>query len=277
MIPQILDHYDSRKKEIAKGRDLQTVVLVDYIQNCKECIDKLKAYAKEVGFKDAREEINFYKKATTKVMSEFIYYSRVLQYEGEFPFPSKNCQRKYVKAALKKIKLHKEKNSFLYKYHYRKMTYLDHTFFLKSNPQLDLFSVDLVSSYDPDFFTHHSFKLCQALSNIKLAEFFENEKIKLKPKPMENTDRSGLPNFSWSASKTDLVELVYALKISGAVNSGNIKTKDLVDGLSKIFGVELNNHYKTLVEIKNRSTKRTKFLEKLTNSMEMQLDYEDGL
>ena len=85
-------------------------------------------------------------------------------------------------------------------------------------------------------------------------------------------DVSGL---SWAASKTDLIELIYALKVSGSINGGDSQIKQLTDVFGKLFNVDLGNYYKTYADIKNRNKEQTKFLLKLTSNLTEKLELED--
>jgi len=85
-------------------------------------------------------------------------------------------------------------------------------------------------------------------------------------------DVSGL---SWTASKTDLIELIYALKVSGSINGGDSQIKQLTDVFGKLFNVDLGNYYKTYADIKNRNKEQTKFLLKLTSNLTEKLELED--
>ncbi len=276
-IDTILDQYHSRKKKIAEKEGSKIDILLDLIQNCKGSIDMLKYHASGVGFIDEAQEIFFYKIASPKVMSDFIYYNKVLQYENEHPFPSTRCHKKYIKCMLKRIKEHKRKNRYLYKYHFRKMSHYDSAYFVKAKTEINLFYVDVVSYYDPDFFTFHSFKLSQVMANLKLEKFFVKEKEKIKESKTTQNNQEFNPNISWTGSKTDLVELIYGLKASGSISGGQITIKEMTQVFSKLFKVNINNHYKIFSEIRNRSRHRTKFIDNLSQSLNEKLDYDDAL
>ena len=84
-------------------------------------------------------------------------------------------------------------------------------------------------------------------------------------------------NINWTATKTDLIELIYALKVSGAIDGGTGNINQISQQLSTMFNLDLGNFYKTYAEIKNRSKDRTKFLNKLIKSLQAKIDYDDGM
>lgn len=71
----------------------------------------------------------------------------------------------------------------------------------------------------------------------------------------------------WTGSKTDLIELIYALQSSGVVNSGTADIKELAAVCEQIFNIELGNYYHTFIEIRSRKCNNTKFLDKMKESL----------
>jgi hypothetical protein len=84
------------------------------------------------------------------------------------------------------------------------------------------------------------------------------------------------PNLSWTGSKTDLVELIYALQANKCIDHGKIHLSTLVPVFEKIFNTSLGNYYRTFLEISIRKTGRTKFLDSLQESLNRRLVEADG-
>ncbi len=80
-----------------------------------------------------------------------------------------------------------------------------------------------------------------------------------------------LSNLSWTSSKTDLIELIYALQSNGSVNSGTAEIKEMASGCEQIFNLDLGNYYHTFEEIRSRKSNRTKFLDHLKESLEKRI------
>ncbi|MEP2130959.1 MAG: RteC domain-containing protein, partial [Algoriphagus sp.] len=81
-----------------------------------------------------------------------------------------------------------------------------------------------------------------------------------------NEDRN--PQLLWTGKKADLVELVYALKTSNAINYGNASVSELATILAEVFGKELQGYYRTFLEIKSRKKNRTLFLDRCKENLE---------
>jgi len=185
-----------------------------------------------------------------------------------------------LKNELKKLEAKKRKNLEFYRYYKHKSTFLDHIYFLRENKQLELFSTDISIHLDSEFYTSHDTLAAEVIAYDLLTNFYKKEINTLKNISsgiFDDNNKALKTSLQWTASKTDLVELIYALKVSGAINTGNINTKDLITELSKVFNIEIPNSYKTYSEIKNRSQERTKFLNKLTTNLQEKLDHDDGL
>ena len=57
-----------------------------------------------------------------------------------------------------------------------------------------------------------------------MTNFYKQEINKLKSissNKFDDNNKMGKSPLNWTASKTDLIELVYALKVSGEINTGN--------------------------------------------------------
>jgi hypothetical protein len=71
----------------------------------------------------------------------------------------------------------------------------------------------------------------------------------------------------WTGNKTDLIELIYALHTSGAINSGTADIKEVALVCEQMFNVNLGDYYRTFLEIRSRKINQTKFIDKLKESL----------
>jgi len=89
----------------------------------------------------------------------------------------------------------------------------------------------------------------------------------LKEKPMERPSK-----LFWTGSKTDLIELLYALHYSKCINSGTADIKELASHFEHFYNVDLGNYYHTFIEIRSRKTGRTKFLDRLIEMLKQRME-----
>jgi hypothetical protein len=71
----------------------------------------------------------------------------------------------------------------------------------------------------------------------------------------------------WTGTKTDLVELAYALKATGVISHGQVPSCVIIDRLERAFYVHLDNPPRTFQEILVRKKGYTQFLDQLKNGL----------
>jgi hypothetical protein len=108
----------------------------------------------------------------------------------------------------------------------------------------------------------------------KLLEYIGNELIKVKDVEKDDmkdhiNEESALYNsdYFWTETKIAYVELVYALQGTGAINNGNVDIKDLAGYMGKAFNIDVEDVYRTFIEIKTRKKESTVFIEKLKEAL----------
>ena len=278
-IPLVEQYYVQQKKHVDK-KGTKTEKLKLQLKQAKEVLNDLRIYIRKNKFRDGNEEIHFFKNIKPNIYADFIFYNNQLKYQVSKPNTTNSIFKNHFKNELKKLESQKCKNLKFYQYYKHNNTYLDHLYFLRENKQLELFLTDISVYLDSEFYTSNDTLAAEVIAYDLLTNFYKQEINKLKSissGKFDDNNKMDKSPLNWTASKTDLIELVYALKVSGAINTGNINTKELVDIFSSLFNIELSNYYKTYSAIKNRSTERTKFLKKLVRDFQAKLDYDDGL
>jgi hypothetical protein len=80
----------------------------------------------------------------------------------------------------------------------------------------------------------------------------------------------------WTGNKTELIELIYALQSSGAINSGTADIKEMASLFEQIFNIDLGNYYHTFIEIRARKGSKTKFIDKLEEALLRRFEESDA-
>lgn len=278
-IPLVEQYYVQQKKHaIKKITKIEKLKL--QLKLAKEVLNDLRVYIRNNKFRDAKEEVHFFKNIKPNIYADFIFYNSQLKYQVNKPNTTNSILKNYFKNELKKLESKKRKNLKFYRYYKHNSTFLDHLYFLRENKQLELFSIDISVYLDSEFYTSHDTLAAEVIAYDLLTNFYKQEINKLKsisPAKFDDNFKSSKSPLNWTASKTDLIELVYALKVSGAINTGHVNTKELINIFSSLLNIEVSNYYKTYSEIKNRSTERIKFLKKLAENFQAKLEYDDGI
>ncbi|HEX7691386.1 MAG TPA: RteC domain-containing protein [Sediminibacterium sp.] len=77
--------------------------------------------------------------------------------------------------------------------------------------------------------------------------------------------------IQWTLSKTDLIELIYALHNSSAFNKGKVTIAHIVRAFEQCFHIRLGNTSMTFQEILRRKSS-TVFLDRLKDNLELHIE-----
>jgi hypothetical protein len=80
--------------------------------------------------------------------------------------------------------------------------------------------------------------------------------------------------LTWTGSKIDLVELIYAWEKAGCFNHGHANIKEIAAYLEVVFNIDLGDYYDIFRDMRNRVS-RTAFLDKLIKFLNDRMDEVD--
>ena len=262
-----LESIQSITLDTIKQADLSIVL-------CRNLLSKFKKFVLSERYKDARLEIEFFKQTKQIPLSNLIYFSDLRSFETQFPKGNKTLQKQAILKKLNKLNRFFIVNTDFDQYIEQGHMYLDDRYFTRKF--LNKFNVTTSKYYyrDPDFSTSHDLLLGKTLANKRLIKYLE---VRLKNLNRRNGSKVKHPfnDFKWTSSKAALVELIYALNNSRAINNGNMELKEIVIRFQEIFDFDLKDFYKTYSEIKARKKSRTKFLDELSSGLLFRMDKED--
>ena len=237
---------------------------------CKSALENLREYVKDYSFNNQSEEIEFYKHIKPKVLSYLIFYAEQLNIETKRTREGKKEQIKYFKKAISRFQDYFKNNLELYHYYKSKATHLDEQYFIRNNKTIRLNIEIYHYFFDNKFSTNYDTTVATIRAYIKLIEYLKNEISKLNNEEQNMKTISPFQKetqLNWTGSKTDLVELIYALHNVGAINSGTAEIKDIAVSCEQMFNIDLGDYYHSFVEMRNRKINPTKFLDKLKDKL----------
>jgi len=237
-------------------------------------LEKLKTACLQYNFESKSEEIEFFRNTKPQLACLLIYYNEIYTIESNKPFGSKKTLRKYYNKELLKLEKFFRENLEFYRYYRRGNNSLDKKYFLRGKYDIQ---VSLDSSYfqaDHRFSTSHDYKVAQILANEKIKGYLEAEMAKL-----ENNESQSQKNTTkfpkWTGSKVALTELLFALHTEGVFNNGKAELKELASFFEAVFQVDLGQFHKTFLEIRERKSERTKFLNALKENLIIRMEQAD--
>jgi len=100
----------------------------------------------------------------------------------------------------------------------------------------------------------------------------------LSPKPeFQPSFGPPTPKLKWTANRLDLVELIYALQASGAMNYGEADLKDVCAFFENGLQIKVGDLYRAFHDISNRKKEHIKFVSRLKGDLEKKIIELDGL
>jgi hypothetical protein len=268
---QELDRIEDEERELISIAERSIGVL-------KHTVGQLRNYVSENRFQTEEEEIYFFKLIKPKFFSKLIYYTKLWDMEIRRPVGEKKFQNRFFKKELKEINRFFEQNREFYLYYKSRAVHLDNTYFLRNSQDIRYATDCFLLNNDPQFSTSRDFQVATILANESLRIFLTIAVRGANSKPSKEVKRSrgGIDaELNWSDSKTDLIELIYALQSRGSINHAAIEVKQLAEKFETIFNIDLGNYYKTFQEIRIRKKGRTIFLDQLREKLIQRMDEAD--
>ncbi|WP_116769705.1 RteC domain-containing protein [Maribacter litoralis] len=244
------------------------------ISQVEKYLKKLRVQINEKTFSSLVDEIYFFKHIKPQFFSKLIYYGRLFNIESKRPRGSNAAQIKYLKNQIEKLQIFFNDNLEFYNYYRRGANSLDEQYFVRGNRDLRLPLESFHFLIDVHFSTCQDGTVANIMAYDMLIVYLQGEIDfltisidELKDKPMERPSK-----LFWTGSKTDLIELIYALHSSSSINSGTVDIKELAAHFEHFYNIDLGNYYHTFIEIRSRKTVRTKFLDKLIEMLQKRMD-----
>ena len=189
----------------------------------------------------------------------FFYYSYLWEYSNALAITGGPFKVDLIKKKINEVTSFLKKHLKIYQYKKLGLTNRDDYYFTR--PKSDYHTIKNIST-DILFTTPKDVLFGKCEAHEKYLEFLESELSILVG--LEKNHVSS--KFNWTGSKVDLTELLYALYLSGKINSGNLTLKELVQFFEKQFTIDLGDYHHTFLRLRDRSNP-SKFLDSLKSSL----------
>jgi hypothetical protein len=238
-------------------------------------IKELKRFVLDYKFQSIEEEIFFFKELTPQLLSRSVYFSELFSIEANRPIAEKKVQKQYLSRELGNIQRFMWNHHQFYNYILLKKSNFDHLYFLRDNALITGLSGGLGPALDERFCTPHCLLKSKILACIKINYYLHHEIDLLKNGRLPSQENKA--SLSWTAPKVYLVELIYALKAVGALNSGNAEIKEIALFMESLLPKKLTDYYRTFQEIRLRKKNRTVFLDLLRERLIRFMEEGEGI
>jgi len=245
------------------------------IGHCKVALDRMRELVIKQGFPDQESEICFFKKIKPTVYSQLLFYKTVFDLESKCQKADSSVIKRYLQKRIYKINEYMEEHQEKVQYYKCEYKHLDEKYFVRGKTEIPL---ELRSSHhllDEEFFTWHDHTFSTIMANLMLIDYIRKEIEKLD-RPDKNDQKHYKSLLKWTAHKIDLVEIIYPLQHSGAINNGNATIIELAEAFEQIFNIEImEDIYRYRQDIQKRKVDRSKFLNQLMAILQRMIDEKD--
>ncbi|HKL90434.1 MAG TPA: RteC domain-containing protein [Allomuricauda sp.] len=240
----------------------------------EKCIRKLQKQIVGQDFETQADEIYFFKHVKPQIFSKLIYYIRLFSIESKRPRGKDVAQIKYLQQQIDKLQTFFNDNLEFYNYYRRGAMSMDEQYFVRGNRDLRMPLESFHFLIDDQFSTCQDGTVATIMAYDMLIVYLRKEVDDLNNnmEPTKNTIMEKPSKLFWTGSKTDLIELLYALHASEFINGGTVDIKEMASHFEHFYNVDLGNYYHTFIEIRSRKTSRTRFLDKLIELLKQRME-----
>jgi RteC protein len=276
MTPNSNDYFDEIDfaiDEIKRNNKDSIVLTTKIVDVIEEKIKELHLWLINYKFETSDQEIYFFKVLKPKLISKLIYYSHIIDIESNAPI-SKNNKIKYYKKQLDRIAQYAKEHKIFYQYYRSGYVHNDLKYFTRNRDSKMRYYDCHIINYDIRVSTLHDFDVAQIMANDSIVYFIENKLQFINSNSLSTINSSN--TLQWTGNKVELVELIYALQTQKAINNGTSDIKELSAIIGQTFNIELEDSiYRCYLDIKNRKSASTKFLNALAENLNNRILEED--
>jgi hypothetical protein len=231
----------------------------------ENCIHELKQFVIKYKFTSTDEEIEFFRKIKPDFAGLLRYYKKVFQIQLFEVHNSPEVRLKYFRSQLRRLEVSMKKNAEYYQYILSNLNHMDEKYFTRGE------ALPNTAVIDDRFSTPHEIQLSKILCNERI-RIYLTKAIQNIEKPTSSSTNSPL---TWTGSKTDLIELIYALQSAGVFNKKDADVKQIATHFESVFNVSLGNYYRVFQEIRLRKTGQVNFINQLKDVLVERIENAD--
>ncbi len=276
MYKEFIRNFNLKIEKLKSSENFNLHNAIEGIKVASTALNELYAMVDKFGFSSKKDEIEFFKNVKSQPLSDLIFFNEVRICLIYMPKIGRDNKLIYLNHKVSDLNVFFNRHQEFAQYVDYGLDYLDNEYFTRKDFILTKCPIIEYTYSNPKYFTTHDVLLAKVKGLSQFSTYLDNliKKVKLNDNVYAQYKGNKLV---WTASKTALAELVYALYTSSAINNGNEGIKTITAGFEYLFNVKLDNIYKTYSEIKMRKGKRAKFLEELTISLNHKINDDDAL
>lgn len=237
-----------------------------------EMLKEMKTYVLDNGFDSQNEEIIFFRDVKPLIQGKLLFYRKVYLIENSVICVDREHLIAYFLEQQNKLQTEfyqKYQSQVFYNHYLSENHQWDKKYFTRHQCNIIEIQMEDNLNFDPDYSTYYDFLAAKIIAEKLLAEYISDRINNLK----EGID-SDNTELIWTGTKSELVELVYALFFANVIDKGRMKIGKMLSIFGKIFKQDLKNPSRTFTDIKGRTESRTAFIDNLKKLLEERMDRE---
>lgn len=225
LIQTILENYKEEIKVVEESNLEDFNNVEKGISISRQYLQQLRICVRENEFVDKQNEIIFFKKHKPYVYSRLKFYAKLYNFLINRPAGTIKSQQDFIDSEINRLQESNRRNIDFIKYYREGSELLDEFYFLRGKDKISLVSNTSHFYTDAEFSTSHDNAIAKIMAYDLLISHYSEELNNLRGLsygiPNKLNTLSNGERLGWTASKTDLIELIYALQASGAIKSGS--------------------------------------------------------
>jgi hypothetical protein len=237
----------------------------------QDILSQLRDKIRKSGFTDAAEEIEFFRFVKPHIVGKLIFYNEVYRIETTCPVQGGKMYRKYFLGQLKIVKQNhaSQLDMNFYRYYRSGRTDKDNEFFQRDQLHFPSVVDSFYFEMDNQYSSYYDHLVAKIIAQDLLYAYLLS---RIDPDDCLSTTNPDFEELRWTGTKNALIELIYALYVSGAISNGKIGVRKVSTVFQSIFKIPLGDIHHAFHRMKDRAGRRTLFIEKLKDSLEQYMD-----
>ena len=266
---KVFNQIERKEKEITLDTDKVVSESLEMVKYLNNILLDLKEIVIEKGFKNEKDEINFFRNIKPKVQGKLFYYNKIYRIETLRPVSCDEgdlCKKYFLEEEKRMRKKYKHflKSSDFHRYYHSGSEEHDTKYFTRYQISFDEGLDNHAFELDPNFSTYYDYMVARIISK----ELFYEYLLFRTSENQESIAGEYSAAMEWTANKSALVELIYALYACGCLTSGRVSINKIALIFQSLFKVQLGDVHHAFHQMKTRTNSRTLFLDELKESLE---------
>lgn len=224
----VMSKFKKYKEAIDNGLKIKPLDLKIWIRHHNELTEELLEVENNYTFENQSEEIRYYKIEKPEFMKYGVYLHRIYEMHLDEPIGFSEAKMEFLQLEMNKLTAFQNENKEMFRYYKAHETNKDAEYFYRNSNKMDIFAV-ISATY-------------------MLEKYLYSEK---DPRPLSEKLKD-YPKIKWGGTKVELIELIYVLAYAGKIVHESKEMDMLVKAFEGTFDIDLGNHYRTFLDIRNR-------------------------